>query len=102
MEPEIILNLWFVRDHRGLLYSLRARCYVATGSDEEKLAFLRGFATQDYLIAQEFPLPEPSGDTQIRPMRVTAKPANENRTQDIDFGRKLSSFRQYEQCLDRR
>jgi hypothetical protein len=35
-------------------------------------------------------------------MRVTAKPANENRTQDIDFGRKLSSFRQYEQCLDRR
>ena len=38
---EIILNLWYVIDDEGLIYSLRARCYVHSGTDEEKLAFLR-------------------------------------------------------------
>jgi len=55
---EIILNLWYVIDDEGLIYSLRARCYVHSGTDEEKLAFLRGCAETDYLIAQPFPIPE--------------------------------------------
>jgi hypothetical protein len=56
--PEIILNLWYVTDEDGLIYSLRARCYVHSGSDEEKVAFLRKLAETDYLIAQPFPVPE--------------------------------------------
>jgi hypothetical protein len=55
---EIILNLWFVIDDEGLIYSLRARCYVHSGTDEEKLAFLQTVAGTDYLIAQSFSIPE--------------------------------------------
>ncbi len=34
---EVILNLWYVRDEEGIIYSLRAKAYVADGSDEEKI-----------------------------------------------------------------
>lgn len=57
-EPEIILNLWYVYDDHGFIYSLRARCYVRTGTDEEKLEFLRQLAQSDYMVAQMFPIPE--------------------------------------------
>lgn len=57
-DPEIILNLSYVHDDMGLIYSLRARCYLATGSDEEKLALLQRLGETDYLIAQVFPIPE--------------------------------------------
>lgn len=57
-EPEIILNLWYIFDDTGMVYSLRARAYVRSGSDEEKLAFLQRFAETDYLIARPFPVPE--------------------------------------------
>jgi hypothetical protein len=56
--PEIILNLWYVHDEQGVIYSLRARAYVAMGSDEEKLELLKGHAMLDYLIATPFPIPE--------------------------------------------
>lgn len=57
-EPEIILNLWFVHDVDGFIYSLRGRAYLGYGSDAEKLAFLQQFAKKDYLIAQPFPIPK--------------------------------------------
>ncbi len=57
-KPEIILNLWYVYDDLGFIYHLRARCYVRSGSDEEKLEFLRRCAETDYMIAQVFPIPE--------------------------------------------
>jgi hypothetical protein len=57
-SPEIIMNLWYVIDDLGVIYSLRARCYVHSGGDEEKLAFLRSCAETDFLIAQSFPVPE--------------------------------------------
>ena len=57
-SPEIILNLWSVQDKQGIIYSLRARAYVALGSDEEKLIMLTTFAQTDYLIARSFPIPE--------------------------------------------
>lgn len=57
-KPEIVLNLWYVHDEDGFIYSLRARCYVASGTDEEKLSLLRESAVVDYLIAQQFPIPE--------------------------------------------
>ena len=57
-QPEIILNLWYVYDDLGFIYHLRARCYIRSGSDEEKLEFLRQCAETDYMIAQVFPIPE--------------------------------------------
>ena len=57
-NAEIILNLWYVYDDTGHIYSLRARCYVGSGNDDEKLALLSRFAPIDYLIAQPFPVPE--------------------------------------------
>jgi hypothetical protein len=55
---EVILNLWYVVDDLGMIYSLRARCYVYSGTDEEKLAFLQSCAETDFLVAQPFPIPE--------------------------------------------
>lgn len=57
-SPEIILNLWYLYDDSGMIYSLRARCYLRSGTDEEKLTFLSQFAETDYMVAQMFPLPE--------------------------------------------
>ena len=57
-SSEVVLNLWYVRDDEGVIYSLRAKAYVVEGSDEEKLAFLQARAAQDYLIAESFSVPE--------------------------------------------
>ena len=57
-EPEIVLNLWYVRDEQGLIYSLRIRPYVCIGTDDSMLAFLKERASLDYQIAQPFPIPE--------------------------------------------
>jgi hypothetical protein len=57
-DNEIILNLWYVHDDNGFVYSLRARCYIGSGADDEKLTLLRQFAEKDYMIAQPFPIPE--------------------------------------------
>ena len=57
-NAEIILNLWYIHDDQGLIYSVRARAYVGIGTEEEKLAMLQQFANWDYLIAKPFPIPE--------------------------------------------
>ena len=54
---EIIVNLWYVRDEEGVIYSLRAKAYVGTGSDAEKLEFLQQRALVDYLVADPFEIP---------------------------------------------
>lgn len=54
---EAVLNLWYVHDEQGIIYSLRARAYVADGSDEAKLAFLQSRAMLDYIIAEPFEIP---------------------------------------------
>lgn len=56
--PETHREPLAVVDDEGLIYSVRARCYVHSGTDEEKLTFLRSFAETDYLIAQPFLVPE--------------------------------------------
>jgi hypothetical protein len=56
-QPEITLNLWYVGDELGIIYSLRARAYIGEGSDGEKLEDLRKHAGVDYLIAKAFPIP---------------------------------------------
>src|SRR5438874_2011785 len=57
-NAEIVLNLWYVTDETGAIYSLRAHPYVAVGTEDEKLKFLRSRAELDYLIAAPFPVPE--------------------------------------------
>jgi hypothetical protein len=57
-NAEIILNLWYVQDADGFIYSLRTRAYIGTGTDEEKLVLLQAFATTDYLIGAAFPVPD--------------------------------------------
>ena len=58
MTTEITLNLWYVVDDMGFIYSLRARAYIGRGNDEEKLEQLRKLASTDYLIARIFPIPK--------------------------------------------
>jgi hypothetical protein len=80
--PEIVLNLWYVHDDQGIIYSLRARAYIGFGSDKDKLELLRSHALVDYLIATPFPVPERFHTTVIegegsRKMPVAVKSAVE-------------------------
>jgi len=66
-----MFNLWYVHGGDGVIYSLRVRAYLATGTEEENLAFLRKLAMTDYLIARPFTIPEA--------FRVTLKSATGSR-----------------------
>lgn len=57
-DREVIVNLWYVCDVEGVIYSLRAKAYVAEGTDEDKLSFLKDRAQLDYLIAEPFEVTE--------------------------------------------
>lgn len=54
---EVIVNLWYVRDEEGIIYSLRAKAYIGSGSDAEKVEFLQQRALLDYLVADPFEIP---------------------------------------------
>ena len=56
-DGEVILNLWYVTN-RVIISSLRAKTYVASGSDDEKLSFLRMRANQDFREAQVYEIPD--------------------------------------------
>ena len=56
-ELEIVFNLWYVYNGEGTILALRARPYILPGSDDDKLAFLEAFASSDYLVARQFPVP---------------------------------------------
>ena len=51
------MNLWYVMDEEGIIYSLRAKAYIGSGSDEEKIKFLQQRALLDYLVADPFEIP---------------------------------------------
>ncbi|MYF98364.1 hypothetical protein F4212_04420 [Candidatus Poribacteria bacterium] len=55
---EVIVNLWYLIDEEGLIYSLRVKTYIGTGSIKEKLEFLQQRASLDYLIAEPFEIPQ--------------------------------------------
>lgn len=55
---EVIVNLWYVVDEHGFIYSLRVKAYVGTGSDAEKLEFLQQRSSIDYLIVEPFEIPK--------------------------------------------
>ena len=51
------MNLWYVMDEEGIIYSLRAKAYIGSGSDEENIKFLQQRALLDYLVADPFEIP---------------------------------------------
>lgn len=55
--PETILNIYLVieKDH---IVSFRAKAYLAEGSDEEKIRFLKSNARNDFESAMEFESPK--------------------------------------------
>lgn len=58
MEPEVIANLWTFYGaflDGQLNYQVGIRLYVATGSDDEKMAMLRTLAAWDFHLAHIFP-----------------------------------------------
>lgn len=55
---EVIVNLWYVMDEDGIIYSLRAKAYIGIGSEAEKLEFLQQRASLDYLVAEPFEIPQ--------------------------------------------
>ena len=55
---EVIVNLWYVMDEEGVIYSLRIKAYIGVGSDVEKLEFLQQRASLDYLVAEPFKIPQ--------------------------------------------
>jgi hypothetical protein len=56
-EGEVILNLWYVTDG-FIISSLRSKVYVASGTDDDKVTFLRLRANSDFTNAQVHPVPE--------------------------------------------
>ena len=59
MNPEIIVNLWYIlHKPTGVVYNLAGRTYYASGTDEEKLALLKQLASTDYLLATQFSVPD--------------------------------------------
>lgn len=52
------MNLWYVMDEDGIIYSLRAKAYIGIGSEVEKLEFLQQRASLDYLVAEPFEIPQ--------------------------------------------
>lgn len=56
-EGEVILDLWYVTNGY-IISSLRSKAYVASGSDQEKLAFLQKRANSDFANAQQHPVPD--------------------------------------------
>jgi hypothetical protein len=51
------LNLWYETDG-FIISSLRSKAYVASGTDEEKLAFLQERANADFADAKLYPVPD--------------------------------------------
>lgn len=56
-DLEIVFNLWYIYDDSGTIHALRAKPYVLPGNDEDKLSFMEAFASSDFLIARQFPIP---------------------------------------------
>lgn len=55
---EIILNLWYIYDDTGMCFGLRARAYIATGTEREKLDLLHLLAGSDWRSATVYPIPK--------------------------------------------
>lgn len=59
MNAELIFNLWYVIDSSsGYGYAVSGRAYMASGTDDEKLALLKKLSSTDYMLAKPLPLPQ--------------------------------------------
>jgi hypothetical protein len=58
VNSEFVVNLWAVYDAgTGLVYALSGRAYLASGTDNEKLAFLQQRAATDHATAKRHEVP---------------------------------------------
>ena len=56
-EGEVIFNFWYIHD--GIIISsLRAKIYLASGGDDDKVRFLRKRANHDFREALKYKVPE--------------------------------------------
>lgn len=59
MESELIFNLWAIYDSgAGVVYGLAGRAYAVTGTDREKLDFLKSISGTDYVTAKRYRVPD--------------------------------------------
>ena len=73
---EIMFNLWYVHGGDGVIYSLRVRAYVTTGTEEENLAFLRKLAPTDYLTIAQRTGTTPRAHNPPSPIAPSMRPRN--------------------------
>lgn len=73
---EIILNLWYLTDENGLIFSLKAKPYVHLGDDKSKTEFLKERASFDFEVAKDYFLSEntkfvsPHGTLNVAPVSL--------------------------------
>jgi len=61
-DAELIFNLWAIYDgSTGVVYALSGRAYNMTGTDREKLNFLKLAAQTDHVLAKRYRLPKRFG-----------------------------------------
>ena len=59
MSAEFVVNLWAIYDAgTGLVYALSGRAYLASGTENEKLALLQQRAATDYVTAKRYEVPD--------------------------------------------
>jgi hypothetical protein len=58
MNPELVVNLWAIYDASiGVVYNVAGRAYNVTGTDKEKLAFLKKLSATDYVTSTRYKVP---------------------------------------------
>ena len=57
-DKEIVINLWYIMNSQGYIGQFKAKMYVAQGTDEDKLLFLRQRALLDFEVAKNYPIPD--------------------------------------------
>lgn len=98
---EIILNLWYLTDENGFIFSLKAKPYVHVGDDSSKTSFLKERANYDFEVAKDYFLDEkmkfvsPHGELNVAPVNLLSSEVGINQLYGRVFDeidRELSSL----------
>jgi hypothetical protein len=58
MNSELVVNLWAIYDANiGYVYNVAGRAYNVTGTDKEKLTFLKSLSATDYVTSKRYRVP---------------------------------------------
>jgi hypothetical protein len=66
-QPELIFNLWYVHNDRGIILCLIIREYIVSGTDQEKLNILKERGKYDWICSRIFDVPEKYHVTSFTP-----------------------------------